>query len=124
MNESEESKQATSGVFRCRECGESFGSEEDYETHQQVHREADRAGVGGRPGKNSPIQPNPVPATERYGLGNPGVTAGVAQHEAGGQFSGQPNPKRPGSHTHGNQASTAKPKHLAAAATQSDKKAR
>jgi hypothetical protein len=69
------------GSRSCAECGRSFSSDEEYGEHIKLH-------------ERFRTTPSPVPATERYHEGNPGVTAGVAQHEAGGQFSGEPDPER------------------------------
>ena len=67
--------------LRCSVCGKTFSSDVAYGEHIKNHE-----------WKETP--PSPVPATERYHEGNPGITAGVAQHEAGGQFSGEPSPTR------------------------------
>ena len=72
--------------LRCSECGRTFHSDVEYGEHIKIH-------------ERNKVTPSPVPATERYHEGNPGITAGVAQHEAGGQFSGEPSPvRRPYSH--------------------------
>jgi uncharacterized C2H2 Zn-finger protein len=67
--------------LRCSVCGKSFTSDVEYGEHIKNHEWQE-------------TKPSPVPATERYHEGNPGITAGVTQHEAGGEFSGQPTPNR------------------------------
>ena len=82
------SRKEESTQLRCSVCGKTFISEIANGEHIKNHEWSEK-------------KPSPVPAVERYHEGNPGITAGVAQHEAGGQFSGQPTPWRaPYKHRH------------------------